>query len=685
MSERLRFSPSILARLGEELVPQADQGILELVKNAYDADAVRCMVTLIDTSGEGGAIHVGDDGTGMTEADIIDGFLVVGRSRKAETSLTRIYSRVQVGDKGLGRLAALRLGRKVVVVTRPVDQPGVELSLELDWDAFDRAKAVEDVELSLVRGKTDRGPGTDIRIVGLRSPFPRVTADKLARNLLLLSDPFKSETTDVETQDPGFSAELVASEFRDLETKVETSYFRDADFRIRGILDDEGKGQLSLLDWKGDLLYSAIAQRPYAAPPLEFDLWHFVLEARRFSNKSSTLPEVRSWLKHIGGVHIYQDGIRVPAYGGPGNDWLDLNLMRVRNPELRPSTNSSIGRVSVSNSSSLLVQKTDRVGYLENSAFQELRKFCIDTLEWAAKARVSERDASKRAEQADRSKKSATATASLNRVLARSVPDTERRAVDTAIERVLKANEQEAKGLREELQLYRSLATAGMTSAVFAHEIGRPLELLDTNLGLLIGMIPENQRALANRRLDRINRQKENLTSFVSIPLKLLAKSKRRSGRIEIDACVKGLASLLQPVLEHFQVELTLELKAPTSSINGSEALIEGILLNLVTNSINAFQRTTAEIETRRIRMATSYDGDVLVMVEDNAGGIKDLDVAEIFLPGVTSQPDGTGFGLTIVRDSVSDLGGKIDVDPLTDFGGAKFTMKLSPMRALFE
>ncbi|MBS9721503.1 ATP-binding protein [Tianweitania sp. BSSL-BM11] len=686
MSERLRFSPSILARLGEELVPQADQGIMELVKNAYDADALRCTVKLERTSVEGGAIRVVDDGSGMTEADLVEGFLVVGRSRKAATAPTRRLGRIQVGDKGLGRLSAMRLGRKVVVLTRPFEEPGIELRLELNWDKFDEAIAVEEVELSLVRSPTTKGHGTEIHIENLRAPFPRGTADKLARNLLLLSDPFREIHADSGgSSDPGFTAELEANEFEDLQSKVETSYFRDADFRIRGTLNDHGEGQFSLLDWKGEVLYSSNATRTYEAPKLEFDLWHFVLDAGRFSNKSSTLPEVRAWLKHIGGVHVYQDGIRVPAYGGPGNDWLDLNLLRVRSPELRPGTNTSIGRVGVSNTAGALVQKTDRVGYLESEAFHELRRFCIDTLDWAAKVRVSERESGRRAERDDKSKRTAKASASLDKVLAKTVPDTQRKVVDNAIERVLRANEQETKVLREELQLYRSLATAGMTSAVFAHEIGRPLELLDTNLGMILKMIPEDRRKDADRRVGRITRQKERLNSFISIPLKLLAKSKRRRGRVDIDPCVRGLVDLIAPVLGHFNVEMEVSLNASTSAVSGSEALIEGVLLNLVTNSINAFQRRSTDVETRRIRISTAYDGDVLIMVEDNAGGIKDFDVSEIFLPGVTSQPDGTGFGLTIVRDSVSDLSGKIDVDPLTEFGGAKFTIKLFPMRALFE
>lgn len=686
MTERLRFSPSILARLGEELVPDADQGVMELVKNAYDADATRCRVQLKQTNLFGGSIQVTDDGAGMTAQDLKQGFLIVGRSRKDSAGQTKRFGRVTVGDKGLGRLSALRLGHSVQVVTRPHGQPGTELRLDLDWDAFDAAEAVEDVPIEVVERITDQPPGTEIYIHRLRAPFTRATADKLARNLLLLSDPFRDvDDRAAHSGDPGFNAELHAPEYEELQSKVETSYFKDADFRIGGELDDRGIAKFWLLDWKGEILHEGTSDRAYEAPPLRFDLWHFVLEKSRFSNKSSTLPEVRAWLKHIGGVHIYQDGIRVPPYGGPGNDWLDLNLMRVRSPEMRPGTNTSIGRVTVSNSSGNLVQKTDRVGFLENTAFIELRQFCKDCLDWAARMRVNEREAKRRAERDDVTKRAEKAAASLNAVLAKAVPVTQRKEVDVAISRVLKATERETKVLREELQLYRSLATAGMTSAVFAHEIGRPLELLDTNLTALINMIPEDRQEDANRRVGRIGRARARLNSFVSIPLKLLSKGKRRSGRIDVNLCVANLIELLGPILDHFNVTPQVDLNKSRLAINGSEALVEGILLNLITNSLNAFQRRTSDENERILRVSTDYDGDVLLMVEDNAGGIKDLDVAEIFLPGVTSTPDGTGFGLTIVQDSVSDLGGSIDVDPMTPFGGALFTIKLPPMRDLFR
>ena len=71
--ERLRFSTAVLRLLGEELNPSPDQGILELIKNAYDADAKRCTVELKGVHIKGGSIILKDDGIGMTAEEIRNG------------------------------------------------------------------------------------------------------------------------------------------------------------------------------------------------------------------------------------------------------------------------------------------------------------------------------------------------------------------------------------------------------------------------------------------------------------------------------------------------------------------------------------------------------------------------------------------------------------------------------------
>lgn len=96
----IRFSPDILRRLGEELNPNPDKGILELAKNAFDADALNCTITLINTDKNGGTILISDDGDGMDVDEIMSGWLVLGKSTKSAKKKTRL-GRTPSGSKGL--------------------------------------------------------------------------------------------------------------------------------------------------------------------------------------------------------------------------------------------------------------------------------------------------------------------------------------------------------------------------------------------------------------------------------------------------------------------------------------------------------------------------------------------------------------------------------------------------------
>ena len=62
-----RFSANILRRLGEELNPSPSRGLVELAKNAYDADALNCAIELRNVEKPGGVITIIDDGDGMDE------------------------------------------------------------------------------------------------------------------------------------------------------------------------------------------------------------------------------------------------------------------------------------------------------------------------------------------------------------------------------------------------------------------------------------------------------------------------------------------------------------------------------------------------------------------------------------------------------------------------------------------
>ncbi|MHC4180437.1 MAG: ATP-binding protein, partial [Planctomycetota bacterium] len=317
----LRVSPSILARLGEELNPNPDHGLLELVKNAYDADARRCSIELIDTNEPGGEVRISDDGDGMDEAQIVDDWLILGSSRKSIDKPTRL-GRLPVGSKGLGRLAALRLGTTCCLTTRPRRQRSAEYRLDIDWQKFENARTVEEVELDIQRTRrvARKSAGTEIRLSGLRTRVARMDVTRLARGILLLADPFKDSPT-------GFNPQLKAPEFKDLEALVRKRYFDDAEFHLVAELDDQGRAKAAVKDYRGQTLFEGghvdlcgkAAEPLYECPAARFDLWAFILDKKTFGSRSTTVGEVQQWLGHFGGVHLYVRDVRVAPYGDPGH------------------------------------------------------------------------------------------------------------------------------------------------------------------------------------------------------------------------------------------------------------------------------------------------------------------------------------------------------------------------------
>jgi DNA mismatch repair ATPase MutL len=73
-----RVKPRLLTLLGEQLIRDANLAVFELVKNAYDADATMCLVTLENPDNQDtGRILVEDDGVGMDEATLRDVWMVI--------------------------------------------------------------------------------------------------------------------------------------------------------------------------------------------------------------------------------------------------------------------------------------------------------------------------------------------------------------------------------------------------------------------------------------------------------------------------------------------------------------------------------------------------------------------------------------------------------------------------------
>ena|SRR5271155_165520 len=189
MKEELSFETdaAIITRLGRELVAKQETALIELVKNGFDADATKVDV-VFEGSGEGAALEVRDNGSGMTRRELVQGFMRLASDLKVKTPRSPRFARQRSGRKGIGRFAAQRLGDRLVLTTRTKAAPAA-LRLRVDWRQFVHGRRLEDVRVNLDEVPTLNEHGTTIRIELLRDSWSEAQTKRCWRGVLALQSP----------------------------------------------------------------------------------------------------------------------------------------------------------------------------------------------------------------------------------------------------------------------------------------------------------------------------------------------------------------------------------------------------------------------------------------------------------------------------------------------------------------
>jgi C4-dicarboxylate-specific signal transduction histidine kinase len=147
-------------------------------------------------------------------------------------------------------------------------------------------------------------------------------------------------------------------------------------------------------------------------------------------------------------------------------------------------------------------------------------------------------------------------------------------------------------------------------------------------------------------------------------------------GKVEVHKRIESVLSTFTPFLKDRDVKPRTEFGGGAPYLQGTDAALESIVTNLLNNSVAAFER--GGTGAREVVFRTELMGRTLVLrVLDTGPGIEDVDMKDIWSPGITSQPNGTGLGLTIVRDAVTDLGGSVSALAHGELGGAEFRLEL--------
>lgn len=162
----------LLQELGERLVAKTDVALLELIKNAYDADASECRVVV-----EPDRVEIIDNGHGMTEQEFLDKWMNIATPDKQRARVSRLYHRLVTGSKGIGRFAVRFLGSELRLETT-ADDPRADgsrmmLTTTFDWKRIDASPRLHTVKIAYEVRPAPVGQGTGTRLVKLSESFAR--------------------------------------------------------------------------------------------------------------------------------------------------------------------------------------------------------------------------------------------------------------------------------------------------------------------------------------------------------------------------------------------------------------------------------------------------------------------------------------------------------------------------------
>ena len=416
----------LLTMLGDQLIKNERIALIELIKNAYDADADRVEVRFEgfnkDMSHNADSrIVVQDDGTGMKFETVRIQWMNPAAPQKHLDKLdgsgkTPGKKRVIQGEKGIGRFAVLKLGKVVTVTTRP-DEADLETVLVYDFSRFDddfvseneKRKEIflDQIEINCSRSKPEKLPGAEhgtvIEIQDLKGVWNDKIIEELCRDVSNLTDPV-SRLTRRNASNRFEIAILCNGEPRSVEAKgMETlkSLIEDKSvLNIAGRFHSEkniflfkteaGKNEINMRDakvtglWVWRQRFSKVGAGPaveqkYRCGNFAFQFYIFDFSRGIDGRYALTQPEKKLLKGHR--IYLYRDDMRVYPYGDLDDDWLSIDVTRgIGRAGDFFSNDQIIGWIDIKQKDNPgLRDKTNREGLIETGGAAEDLIFLVKT------------------------------------------------------------------------------------------------------------------------------------------------------------------------------------------------------------------------------------------------------------------------------------------------------------------
>lgn len=706
----LQFSvdAALLRELGERLVGAPHIALAELIKNAYDADASRCVVRMSEDE-----IEVVDDGHGMAFLELQNFWMRVGSPHKERQRTSRNLGRPLTGSKGVGRLAVQFLARRLIMETHSDQEDADGLRVAVDWteavQAGDLQHATADCWRNTEVDKFAHGSGHGVRIVlrGLNQEWDSKALKNLAKQVWMLRPPDFLFGRRSGSRRTDFDIELQTA---DREALEEFEQWQEAVFgrwiaRITGRIrngrrtnredvtvefkdkhaDEPDDVHREVFPVAGEGEDCHVAQAHWQI--LVFDL------SGQLGGRIK-VADAREYFRDYGGVGLYDESFRLPYYGAK-QDWLgieqDHSHRKVRSQLLPgemhveralndlPTQGRILGGVFVSTGDErraagvdasrgdrdvngdgegegdfLRIQVTrDRL--VSNKAYEQLKDAVRRSIDWYAV--LARRRRLEQARMARPQETPASRLERLNEVISSyetALPADARKDIVAAVDEFVDTAEREQDYRDALMGLVGPLASAGMAAVAVEHETAVAMRQLRKVADRIVAKGKEHDDAELTDIARNLTKVVERIESGRAIFTPLLSREDREEveryrAQDVVEEVVRSLSFYLSRITIEIQVREDLRLPEATY------AEWHGLLQNVIVNAVNAMD----DAEDRRLKISggTGPGRRAWLRVSDTGRGIDVEDYERYFEPFARGGAKvrelglgGTGLGLTIVR-----------------------------------
>lgn len=715
-----QFNATVL----NELEEKASDTTRERFAKAYGApQSVQDALEALDFAYlMGSYLRIEDRGAGMSPEVLEDSYLTVGTPSRlleknaAIASATSDVSRLKnpksatglpLGEKGIGRLSAMRLGHFVEVRTKTEGAKFWSV-LELDWR---QAFADPTLDASALSFPVTREPckveevaqhGTSVRIRDLQSNWSdRRVREVAASDLAKLADPFERVRAN-KFMLLKFQGVDISIPYLDREPLLASDAICSAKFSYNEL----NEPQLSLhVDYKtftrertdhlvGDHLRACVREEPSGSKKKKreslvdgeivaralthlgpWELQFHWFNRGRIMRKTPDLwkNSIRDYLQQWGGGFlVYRDGYRVYPYGQRSDDWLDLDRKALAASAYKLNRAQMVGRLQISSiGNPSLLDQTNREGFRDSYDREALIRllryvilgFCRPFLEQVE--REVEPPIEQVVEEVDEQIASSReiAVSSLKSMQLR-IPDESANIgkVMHHLEEVSEAWERaklRIAGFEETMEGFVHLAGVGLMLEFIAHELSRVTQdsLRAVASGKFSPQVVEAQLKTLDKRV--------RILDELSIPGRQIRK----------EADLRELVDLLCEFHHAKSVRHNITITVRASSKGRFiETLERGQFLQIVDNLFsNSFYWLMN-------RFDASVKGEIAVMLDaanrmiyftDNGPGIPEERKESVFEQFVTTKPprEGRGLGLYISRRLATENGARLYLGDADDDG----------------